>query len=223
MAQLDLIAVQKEQVAWSEKNFGKQPALNPLEGMIEELLEFTEAWDDKEDRAAELGAEARAKFEQAKEDARVNVTAEPNLEDFTAWKVEATYTEAIIDAIGDIAIYMLDYCGKKGWQFNDIWLGRSFLDEKGRKNWSYLVPHARRLAHHDLKGRQGIRGTPAEHETQIMRTCSAILAHLEFVCRYMEIDFLAILDKVWSKVKLRDWTKNKTNAHEIAEAQAASK
>jgi hypothetical protein len=65
---------------------------------------------------------------------------------------------------------------------------------------------------------QGIRGTPAEHLRKIDDTCRAILAHLEMICRYHQKNFLDIIDGVWSKVRQRDWTKNPTNAHAVAEA-----
>lgn len=208
---VDLIAIQKEQVAWSEKNFGKQHARYPLMGLIEECLEFDEAWKLKEEAAVHNSRLQSLKLEAENPEALGTEISDEELH-----KLRLN----IIDAIGDIGIYMLDYVGKREQQFNDYWTSRDFLDERTRGHWFDLTPLARRLAHHQLKGEQGIRGTLASHNAEIDKTCRAILAHLEFVCRYIGLDFLTILEGVWSKVRLRDWTKNPTNAHEVAEASA---
>lgn len=219
MPNVDLTAIQVEQVAWSEKNFGQQSYRNPLLGMIEEICEFDEAWKNWVAHIVDGINLARAK--QADEWARLKESnpdaSEPDREPPT---VDPAYKAAIVDAIGDIAIYMLDYCGKRGWQLKAFWDGRNFRDDKQRTEWSNLVPHAGKLAHHDLKSAQGIRGKQEEHDQQIMTTLCALLAHLEFVSRYINEDFLTILDTVWSKVRKRDWTKNKANAHEVAEASS---
>lgn len=185
---MNLIAIQAEQVEWSEKNFGKQHERYPLMGMIEELLEFEEAW------------KARSALVQDDTD-------------------RVTAVDEVVDAVGDIAIYMLDYCGKVGWQLDHLWVLRRTLPDEDPNDWAYLVPFARRLAHHHLKGEQGIRGTPEQHRLAIGDTCRAILKHLELISKYLNKDFLEILDGVWSKVRQRDWTKNKVNAHEVAEQQ----
>lgn len=208
---MDLVAIQAEQIVWSERNFGKQHERYPLMGMIEELLEFDAAWKLKE--------EANALRSMPKDQAAL-LSPELNKEvDDAAY---AKLNADVLDAIGDIAIYMLDYCGKRGIQLNHQWIGRNFIDERGRTQWFDLTPLARRLAHHQLKGEQGIRGKPEEHLQQIDITCRAILAHLEFICRYLNVDFLSILEGVWAKVSKRDWVKNRANAHEVAEQGSGS-
>lgn len=205
--------MQGEQVAWSLRNFGAQHARYPLMGMIEELLEFDEAWKLKE--------EAHGRHGEAKGADPMLVSPELDKEITDADReLELTklYAE-VYDAIGDIAIYMLDYCGKSGLQLNDLWNRRTFLDERMRKNWNDLAPLARRLAHHQLKGEQGIRGSKEDHDKEIVKTCEGILAHLDLICRYLKKDFIVILEAVWAKVRLRDWTKNKNNAHKVAEQQ----
>lgn len=205
---VDLVAMQAEQIAWSEKNFGKQPADRPLLGLIEEIVEFDNAWNARDEAMLEASLAARAARE-----------ADPTLE-VTPTAVDAKFEEAVIDAAGDIGIYMLDYCGKRGWKFNDIWNGRSFYDEQQRKFWYNLVPHAGKLAHHTLKSSQGIRGTAQQHDQEIIRTLNAVLAHLDLACRYLQKDYLTILEGVWSQVRKRDWAKNPTNAHAVAEASS---
>ncbi len=211
----DFIAIQKEQIEWSERNFGKQHARYPLMGMIEELLEFDAAWKAKEEAAAIRSFALAAKVDRDSGNNQIDQRLVKELDDATFERLVAD----VVDAIGDIGVYMLDYCGKLDLQLNDLWLSRDFLDAHSRAHWYDLTPLARRLAHHQLKGEQGIRGTPEHHNQEIARTCSAILAHLEFICRYMQLDFPTILDGVWAKVRLRDWTKNRTNAHEVAEQQ----
>lgn len=210
---VDFIAIQNEQIEWSERNFGKQHARYPLLGMIEELLEFDAAWKAKEEAAASRSYIARVRSEDP--NAVVDTSLFQEISDAAFEKLTAD----IVDAIGDVGIYMLDYYGKRHMQLNYIWLSRDFLDERTRRNWFDLTPLARRLAHHQLKGEQGIRGTPEWHNQEIDAVCRAVLAHLEFICRYMQLDFPSILEGVWARVRLRDWTKNRANAHEVAEQQ----
>ncbi len=193
---IDLIAIQEEQIAWSQRNFGMQSYRQPLLGMIEEICELEAAWRTRDTQM-------------------VSILNHPT----SVAAVDPKPTDEVLDAIGDIAIYMLDYCGKRGWQLKTFWDARQFRNDEGREFWWNLVPHARKLAHHDLKSSQGIRGTQEEHDREIMTTLSAILAHAEFICRYLERDFLTILNDVWSKVRLRDWTKNRANAHAVAAQQ----
>lgn len=176
---MDLVEIQAEQVVWSEKNFGKQPARLPHLGIIEELGELATALYLFEDKA-------------------------------------------ILDAVGDVAIYSLDFCGKKGWSLNDFWDNRAWfegtlLPANLNHGISILVT---KLAHHQLKGEQGIRGGLEHHDEQMKVTLRAVMWLLDKTCgNVLRKDFLEIVEQVWSKVRLRDWTKNKANAHEVAEQQ----
>ena len=167
---MDFIEMQKEQIAWSEKNFGKQPAHRPLLGIIEELAELSAAWDAKD-------------------------------------KPE------IIDAVGDVGVYMLDYCGKRGWAMQDLW----DLRFQGLDAYWSLMPLIRKLAHHHLKGEQGIRGGAAVHDQALRTVLSDTLGKLQLIAGSVGTDFPTIINAVWAKVRLRDWTKNPNNAHDVAE------
>lgn len=173
---MDFIEMQAEQTAWSEKNFGKQPAYRPMLGMIEELCELQQAWDRKD-------------------------------------KPE------IIDAIGDVGIYMLDYCGKRGWSLDEVW-ARAQHGVNVETYWN-VIPSILKLAHHQLKGEQNIRGGTAHHDEQLRLQLAVVLHQLEFMAESVGSDFPAIINGVWAKVRLRDWTKNPNTAHEVAEKAAA--
>jgi NTP pyrophosphatase (non-canonical NTP hydrolase) len=72
------------------------------------------------------------------------------------------------------------------------------------------------LTHAVLKRHQGIRGFDKD-ETYIDARDDAVSDLLIYLCDFAEregIDLQALLNKVWNKVKQRDWQKNKTNAHE---------
>ena len=176
MAQVDFQAMQEEQIAWSKKNFGEQPAYRPMLGIIEELCELQQAWDDKD-------------------------------------KPE------IIDAIGDVGIYMLDYCGKRGWSLAEFWAG---TDAMYLETFWNVTPSIRKLAHHQLKGEQGIRGGAEVHDAKLRVQLSVVLKRLSLMAEAVGRDFPSIISEVWAKVRLRDWTKNPNNAHVVAESEAVT-
>ncbi len=138
-------------------------------------------------------------------------------------------TEAnVLDAVGDVAIYMLDYCGKRGWSMQELWNARAcpeWLDNfvMGDENDGspYFAPFIRRLAHSQLKGEQNIRGGTGKHDSLLKATLSSVLWTLEGICdAYYKRDFLRVLEDVWMKVRQRDWVNNPNTAHEVAEVQA---
>lgn len=204
---VDLLAIQKEQAAWSVRNFGHQHQRYPLLGLIEECLEFDEAWKQKEDVSLKQMSMMSGSLPATVVDSSLDALFSSSLGHLYA---------DIDDAVGDIGIYMLDYCGKTGLQLHYLWQSRRFLDGRTAARWFDLAPLARKLAHHQLKGEQGIRGTPEEHAREIERTCQALLAHLERICESRGKNFPDILEAVWAKISKRDWKKNPTNAHEVA-------
>lgn len=78
------------------------------------------------------------------------------------------------------------------------------------------------LCHVVLKRHQGIRGYDDDAKYQSERD-DAIADILVYLCDFANrenVDLLDVLNKTWSKVQKRDWEKNKTNAHEVAEQSA---
>lgn len=85
-----------------------------------------------------------------------------------------------------------------------------------------IVEELGELAHAELKSHQGIRGfdDPKVYTDARDDALSDILVYLcDFAGRQNPpVDLQKILNKVWSKVRERDWQKNKVNAAEVAEA-----
>lgn len=133
--------------------------------------------------------------------------------------------DAVVDAIGDVSIYMLDYCGKRGWRMQDVWDARcalpgyeEFIFGPSNDGSPYLYPFIKVLAHSQLKGEQDIRGGKAVHDENLKAMLSNVLWMLaETAKSYYELDVLVILETVWNKVKQRNWVANPNTAHTVAE------
>ncbi len=69
------------------------------------------------------------------------------------------------------------------------------------------------LCHAILKKQQGIRGSKKYHEAKIDDAIADIVIFLVGFCNLTGRDFEQILAKVWTKVKKRNWKKNKLNGH----------
>lgn len=191
---VSLVKMQDEQIAWSLRNFGQQPAHRPMLGIVEELCELEEAQLIGEDEY--LGGVAE-------------------------------YKKDVLDAVGDIGIYMLDYCGKRGWSMDELWEARAcpewledFVMGDDNEGYPYFAPFIRRLAHSQLKGEQNIRGGQSKHDEILKITLSSVLWVLEGVAKHVaQRDFLSVIAEVWAKVRQRDWVANPDTAHEVAEVQ----
>jgi hypothetical protein len=126
-------------------------------------------------------------------------------------------TKQVIDAVGDITIYMADYCSIRGWDMGDVWALRDPMPIT-------TIPEmpgelSRWLAHSHLKGEQGIRGGSAKHDERMQSTCASALWYCLGVSNAFGVDYLEVAAKVWGEVKLRDWRKKKDTAHMVAELQ----
>ena len=138
---------------------------------------------------------------------------------------EEAYKAAILDAIGDTAIYMLDYCGKRGWSMQELWDARAcpewlqdFTLGEENDGFPYFAPFIKNLAHSQLKGEQNIRGGTAKHDAVLKTTLSSVLWVLEGLSTsYLQREFLHILEEVWLKVRQRNWVANPNTAHEVAD------
>lgn len=86
---------------WSRKNFGDQPADNPMLGVVEEVGEL---------------AHAVLKARQG-----IRGTA-------------AGHNAAIADAVGDLIIYLADFCGRSGIDLQQA-VAQAW-SEVGRRDWT---------------------------------------------------------------------------------------
>jgi NTP pyrophosphatase (non-canonical NTP hydrolase) len=93
--------MQREVGEWSERNFGKQDGVNPYMGTIEELGELSEAILLMQSR---IGRLAHATLKEAQ---GIRGTKEE-------------HAAAAKDAVGDLMIFLLDFCDKKGWDAETI-------------------------------------------------------------------------------------------------------
>jgi hypothetical protein len=88
------------------------------------------------------------------------------------------------------------------------------------KNFPNTLPHqpllgiqeeVGELSHAHLKMEQGIRGTEADHIRAKMDAVGDIVVFLADYCSQNDLDFAHCVSDTWSKVKNRDWTKDKLN------------
>lgn len=150
------------------------------------------------------------------------------LEEAQLGDADETTEASVLDAVGDVSIYMLDYCGKRGWSMQELWDARAcpewldnFVMGDEDDGAPYFAPFIRRLAHSQLKGEQNIRGGTGKHDGILKATLSSVLWTLEGICEaYYKRNFLRVMEDVWLKVRQRDWVSNPNTAHEVAEVQA---
>lgn len=119
----------------------------------------------------------------------------------------------VLDAVGDIVIYMADYYYRRGWDFSATWVGRLPSDSGS------IIHLIGRLCHSHLKGEQNIRGGSEKHDAEVRVTCSYILGHLDTICTFMDRDLVGVVQETWDVVSKRDWKKNPTDAHLVAEGK----
>lgn len=177
-----------EYAEWAAKNFGVGTPWRGVLGMLEELGELNEA-QTVDDHAA------------------------------------------IVDAIADLALFGLDWLGQHArlaaspfavtawqaiipWTVARCWEAFIFhgqVDALPGAASRNLIIYLGRLAHHELKASQGIRGSAAFHEHVARAAFGGLLHELNRLARlYTARDHLgAVVAETWAEVRLRDWTKNK--------------
>jgi hypothetical protein len=109
------------------------------------------------------------------------------------------------DAVGDICIYMLNYCALRSWSFSDIYDGRCAATSMEVGNDLAIIG---KLSHHHLKGEQCIRGKAEAHDFAAKFILGHLLWKLELLCEDCHVLFHAVVQETWGKVRQRDWRKN---------------
>jgi|ERR1035437_5371297 NTP pyrophosphatase (non-canonical NTP hydrolase) len=72
-----------------------------------------------------------------------------------------------------------------------------------------MVEEVGEIAHSLLKLTQGIRGSQEKHVADIEDGIADLLVFTLDFCSRNNMDAESLLERVWAKVKLRDWTKDK--------------
>jgi NTP pyrophosphatase (non-canonical NTP hydrolase) len=124
---------------------------------------------------------------------------------------------ALIDDIGDVGVYLMNYCNLKGWLISDLFMRATPLSYMSRNFPFNILPFVKLLPHHQLKGDQNIRGGTAFHDEKLQEILASLIWQLDHVAGMRGGSFVYYLGVTWSKVSKRDWVLNPNNADEVAE------
>lgn len=130
--------------------------------------------------------------------------------------------DKIIDDIGDVGVYLLNYCSLKGWSIGKLFEGMKPANQRAVTVPWDIMPFIRWLPHHQLKGDQNIRGGTAFHDARMQDVLSNMLWQLNEVSKRFDTTFFDCLCKTWSKVSKRDWVLHPDNADEVVEKEAST-
>lgn len=173
-----LFEMQEAQRKWATENFPGQTPGQMMMGLLGELGEFAEAYEERDD-------------------------------------------VKIIDAIGDVGVYLMNYCHLKCWQIYDL-VAAMTPKNRGAEHYPYnILPYVKLLPHHQLKGEQNIRGGTAVHDDHMRHALSNLLWGLNEVAKQTNHTFVDCLVITWSKVSKRDWVLHPDDADVKAEASLA--
>jgi len=127
-----------------------------------------------------------------------------------------------LDALADIMLYMLDYFARNEWTVATM-ANHMYMLRHGT-----LYPHKlsslrgirRRLARHQLKKDQGIRGTPEFHNRELKEACHDLTRFCASLAITLNSDLLHCIEWVWGRnVSKRDWVNNPMDAAAKVDAQ----
>ena len=107
----------------------------------------------------------------------------------------------VLDAIGDVMIFMADYCSCEGFLLETI-----VSNARTRILDSTLLIWGGKLCHHHLKKEQNIRGEQSAHRADIKVVLTYIVGILDIQARLLGTSVVDVTTKTWETVKQRDWT-----------------
>ena len=134
------------------------------------------------------------------------------LENIDTWNVAE-----IKDALADATVFAADYATKKGWDFGKIFPlaenlgGIQVMPPPSRDlqvELRWAVRQVAKVAHHQLKSEQNIRGSKAKHEEEGARALQQFLVQLEGLAGHFGWALMEITGPVWARVRKRDFKKN---------------
>jgi NTP pyrophosphatase (non-canonical NTP hydrolase) len=121
------------------------------------------------------------------------------------------------DAVGDILIYLADYCGRAlipvdlspslGFPFSAQSMGHEHFGSRTILKMAGIV---------GLIAKTEEEGGSRE---EINGYVTLLLFMLADYCRYEDIDLQEAIETTWGKVSKRDWRKNPDTAHQVAESE----
>lgn len=118
-------------------------------------------------------------------------------------------TTLMKDAVGDIMIYMADYCWRNGIQLEAYVSPARSVESEPFYILAAIARDIGKLDHSHLKLVQGIRGTADFHTANKQGHIRDIVSDLETFCEKALVCSLAsCIDATWGHVKQRDWLKN---------------
>lgn len=132
---------------------------------------------------------------------------------------EANNNTEMVDAIGDVGVYLMNYCNLKGWSIESIMKLMTPVNRDAEHYPWKVMWFVRWLPHHQLKGDQNIRGGTAYHDDRMQRALGNMLWQLNAIATSMGTTFLDCLCKTWSKVSKRDWVLHPDDADKVVEKQ----
>jgi NTP pyrophosphatase (non-canonical NTP hydrolase) len=111
----------------------------------------------------------------------------------------------IKDGLGDVIIFMSDFCNISGINLNDT-INQCKIEPANTRTAEILIG---RIVHSFLKDTQGIRGTHEEHQNNIKILIGELYNRLVWIANLeLNIPLLKAVEDTWNNVKCRDWTKN---------------
>lgn len=113
----------------------------------------------------------------------------------------------VIDAIGDVMVYMADYCINMSIPLMRVCTIPTHCDIKSEAILSIIG----KLCHAHLKLEQNIRGSKSEHLRVIEKLLWDTYCVLYNIAYAYNLDFDRCISDTWAKVSKRDWKKNSIN------------
>ena len=133
---------------------------------------------------------------------------------YDSWRMEE------VDAVSDIAIYMVGFCTLSGITVADCELNfeacqKDKIERDKCPTFEYSFLHlliiVGDISHAHLKLHQGIRGNGDELRVQLVIGIARLIRWLKGFCLNRKIDFEEAIETTWAHVEARDWQKFKRN------------
>jgi NTP pyrophosphatase (non-canonical NTP hydrolase) len=92
-----------------------------------------------------------------------------------------------------------------------LWARKNFPKAEPIDPFLGMVEELGELAHAKLKMKQGIRGTPLEHQANIEDSIADLFIFAADYCERNNLNLDTIVTRTWNQVKQRDWIKYPKN------------